>query len=55
MPATKNLISRFNGFLSSGADSRQCPVRDVLDRLGDKWSALMVIALATARPTDDAD
>lgn len=24
-----------------------CPVRDVLDRIGDKWSMLMIIALAS--------
>jgi DNA-binding HxlR family transcriptional regulator len=24
-----------------------CPVRDVLDRIGDKWSMLMIMALAT--------
>lgn len=25
----------------------QCPVRDVLDRIGDKWSTLIVMTLAT--------
>ncbi len=29
--------------------TRPCPVRDVLDRVGDKWTMLMVVALA-ARP-----
>ena len=25
----------------------QCPVRDVLDRIGDKWSTLVLVTLAT--------
>ncbi|MFT3905225.1 MAG: helix-turn-helix domain-containing protein [Steroidobacteraceae bacterium] len=25
---------------------RQCPVRDVLDRIGDKWSTLILVTLA---------
>ncbi len=24
----------------------QCPVRDILDRIGDKWSALILVTLA---------
>jgi DNA-binding HxlR family transcriptional regulator len=27
-------------------DARNCPVRDVLDRIGDKWSTLFVLILA---------
>lgn len=27
-------------------DARNCPVRDVLDRVGDKWSTLFVLILA---------
>lgn len=26
----------------------QCPVRDVLDRIGDKWSTLVLVTLANA-------
>lgn len=26
--------------------SPQCPVRDVLDRIGDKWSTLVLVTLA---------
>jgi DNA-binding HxlR family transcriptional regulator len=26
-------------------DARKCPVRDVLDHIGDKWSTLMIIVL----------
>lgn len=28
------------------AHGAACPVRDVLDRLGDKWSVLMLVTLA---------
>ncbi|HTM82654.1 helix-turn-helix domain-containing protein [Asticcacaulis sp.] len=30
-------------------DSSKCPVRDVLDHIGDKWSSLLMVALG-ARP-----
>jgi DNA-binding HxlR family transcriptional regulator len=30
----------------SGFDPTRCPVRDVLDKLGDKWTTLILIALA---------
>lgn len=39
-----------NSVLRGGAapvlDARNCPVRDVLDRVGDKWSMLFVLILA---------
>jgi len=28
-------------------DSSKCPVRDVLDHIGDKWSSLLMVALGT--------
>jgi len=31
---------------SGGGDLSQCPVRGVLDRIGDKWSTLILITLA---------
>ncbi|HEV8389563.1 MAG TPA: helix-turn-helix domain-containing protein [Dongiaceae bacterium] len=31
---------------AGGVDLDQCPVRGVLDRIGDKWSTLIVITLA---------
>jgi len=31
---------------AQGVDLDQCPVRGVLDRIGDKWSTLIVITLA---------
>ncbi len=35
-----------NDWKAMGLDAGQCPVRDVLDRVGDKWSVLIVAALA---------
>ncbi len=36
--------------VSDGAvDSARCPVRDVMDHIGDKWSSLLLVALG-ARP-----
>lgn len=29
-------------------DHRNCPIRDLLSRLGDKWSMLIIVALAKA-------
>ena len=37
---------RFDEWKASGLDASQCPVRDVLDRVGDKWSVLLVCSLA---------
>ena len=31
---------------SGSSDLTQCPVRGVLDRIGDKWSTLIIITLA---------
>lgn len=36
---------RLSRWLEKGVDARLCPVRDVLDRVGDKWSILLVVAL----------
>ncbi len=36
----------FQGWKEQDLDPRRCPVRTVLDRLGDKWSVLLVTALA---------
>lgn len=43
-------IERFSRYQSDDAESAEpvhCPVRDVLDRIGDKWSILMIMTLAT--------
>lgn len=39
-------LGRLEDWKSSGLDAAQCPVRDVLDRIGDKWSVLIVASLA---------
>ena len=43
-------IERFSRYQSDDAQSVEpvhCPVRDVLDSIGDKWSMLMIMTLAT--------
>lgn len=43
-------IERFSRYQSEDAESvkpAHCPVRDVLDCIGDKWSILMIMTLAT--------
>src|ERR1700748_1857030 len=43
-------IKRFTRYQSDDAQSAEpvhCPVRDVLDCIGDKWSILLVMTLAT--------
>lgn len=43
-------IERFSRYQSDDAASVEpvhCPVRDVLDCIGDKWSILMIMTLAT--------
>lgn len=44
-PATV-LGACFAEWHDGGFDAGRCPVRDVLDHLGDKWTTLVVIALA---------
>ena len=39
----------FEAWRSRGFDAGACPVRNVLDRIGDKWTLLTLVALA-ARP-----
>lgn len=34
------------GVRANGSVDPQCPVRDVLDRIGDKWSMLVLVTLA---------
>jgi hypothetical protein len=43
------LIARFTQWETLDFDAGRCPVRDVLDRIGEKWATLVLIALA-ARP-----
>ena len=39
----------FEAWQDRGFDAAACPVRNVLDRVGDKWTLLALVALA-ARP-----
>jgi DNA-binding HxlR family transcriptional regulator len=48
--ASAALSARFRDWQSMAFDGGQCPIRDVLDRIGDKWTMLILIALA-AGPT----
>ncbi len=45
----KALVERFAQWESLRLNANRCPIRSVLDRIGDKWSMLILIALA-ARP-----
>ena len=40
------LAQRFRMWQAARFDLGLCPVRDVLDRVGDKWTTLILIALA---------
>ncbi|MDP3857366.1 MAG: helix-turn-helix domain-containing protein [Stagnimonas sp.] len=44
--ARQRLAERFRVWSEGEFDAARCPVRGVLDRLGDKWTTLIVIALA---------
>lgn len=44
--ATEEMSQRFDAWQEAGFDAANCPVRDVLDRVGDKWSVLILTALA---------
>ena len=44
MPAAA--IAPLAQMMSQYADPSACPVRNVLDQLGDKWSVLIITALA---------
>ncbi len=47
MSNASSAIERFSRYPMGESQSACCPVRDVLDRIGDKWSMLMIMALAT--------
>ncbi|OOG49129.1 helix-turn-helix domain-containing protein [Rhodanobacter sp. C01] len=46
MSNASSAIERFSRYPLGESQSVHCPVRDVLDRIGDKWSMLMIMALA---------
>ncbi|MWB78581.1 transcriptional regulator [Pseudooceanicola sp. 216_PA32_1] len=39
-------LSRYIAPAGTALDAGRCPVRDVLDRLGDKWTTLILLQLA---------
>ena len=41
-----SLATRFTEWQAAGFDAAACPVRNVLDRVGDKWTMLALVALA---------
>jgi DNA-binding HxlR family transcriptional regulator len=41
------LLERFAEWQTREFDASRCPVRSVLDRVGDKWSILVLITLAS--------
>ena len=43
-----SLAGCFSGWQARGFDAGACPVRNVLDRIGDKWTVLTLTALAAA-------
>lgn len=45
-PAQAELAERFEAWRSADFGIEQCPVRGILDRFGDKWTTLILIALA---------
>jgi len=44
--ARAEVVERYQTWRQDTLDAANCPVRDVLDHMGDKWSTLMVISLA---------
>ncbi|KZD21001.1 winged helix-turn-helix transcriptional regulator [Tardiphaga robiniae] len=48
-PQKTPLATQFDEWQARGFDANACPVRNVLDRIGDKWTSLLIVALA-AKP-----
>lgn len=48
MAADAPLATQFGEWQAAGFDAAACPVRNVLDRIGDKWTMLILVALAAA-------
>ena len=46
MSAGERLAGKFAGWRDMSFDPAHCPVREVLDRLGDKWTTLIILSLA---------
>ena len=46
-PRRADTLRRADAVPPSGSFDPNCPVRDVLDRIGDKWSTLILVTLAS--------
>lgn len=46
--AADHLVAGWEAWREGGLPGEACPVRGVLDRIGDKWSVLIVLTLAGA-------
>ncbi len=46
-PAMREAMKAVMVEVEGKVDSSKCPIRDVLDHLGDKWSSLLMVALGT--------
>ncbi len=46
MDACTRLGEKFEGWQALGLDEERCPVRNLLDQIGDRWSILLISALA---------
>lgn len=46
MDPCKTLGAKFEAWLEMGLDEARCPVRNLLDQIGDRWSMLLLAALA---------
>jgi len=46
MDACTTLGEKFEDWQGMGLDEERCPVRNLLDQIGDRWSILLVSALA---------
>ncbi len=47
MTGNAALATRFDEWQTLGFDPSGCPVRDVLDQIGDKWTTLILISLVS--------
>jgi DNA-binding HxlR family transcriptional regulator len=44
--ASDHVVDSFRRWVAMPVERSSCPVRDVLDRLGEKWATLLIMALA---------
>ena len=46
-PALRQAMQDVMVQVEGRVDSSKCPIRDVMDHIGDKWSSLLMVALGT--------